>query len=84
MAEESGIAGKVIYITDWWTGNPEFDVVPPSAPLNVSAFAGDKQNIITWDDVPGETGEKYDVYYSENPITDIANAEVVKFNIAEN
>ncbi len=84
MAEESGIAGKVIYITDWWTGNPEFDVVPPSAPLNVSAFAGDKQNIITWDDVPGETGEKYDVYYSENPITDITNVGVVKFNIPEN
>jgi hypothetical protein len=84
MAEASAIAGKVIYITDWWTGNPEFDVIPPSPPLNVSAFGGDKQNIITWDDVPGETGERYDVYYSENPITDVANAEVVKFNIAEN
>jgi hypothetical protein len=84
MAEASGIAGKVIYITDWWTGNPEFDVVPPSPPLNVFAFGGDKQNIITWDDVPGETGEKYDVYYSESPITDVANAEVVKFNIPEN
>ncbi len=84
MAEASGIAGKVIYITDWWTGNPEFDVIPPSPPLNVSAFGGDKQNIITWDDVPGETGEKYDVYYSENPITDVANAEVVKLNINEN
>lgn len=83
MAEASGIAGKVIYITDWWTGNPDFDVIPPSAPLNVSAFGGDKQNIITWDDVPGETGEKYDVYYSEVPITDVANAEVVKLNIAE-
>ncbi len=88
MAENSGIAGKVIYITDWWTGNPEFDVIPPSAPLNVSAFVGGAlnpyQNLITWDDVPGETGEKYDVYYSENPITDVANAEVVKFNITEN
>lgn len=84
MAEASAIAGKVIYITDWWTGNPEFDVVPPSPPLNVSAFGGDKQNIITWDDVPGETGETYSVYYSENPITDVANAEYVKFNIPEN
>ncbi len=84
MAEASAIAGKVIYITDWWTGNPEFDVIPPSSPLNVSAFAGDKQNIITWDDVAGETGEKYDIYYSESPITDVANAEVVKFNIPEN
>jgi hypothetical protein len=84
MAEASGMAGKVIYITDWWTGNPEFDVIPPSPPLNVSAFAGDKQNIITWDDVPGETGETYNVYYSEYPITDVANAEVVKLNITEN
>ena len=88
MAENSGVAGKVIYITNWWTGNPEFDVVPPSAPLNVSAFAGGAlnpyQNLVVWDDVPGETGEKYDVYYSENPITDVANAEVVKFNIPEN
>lgn len=84
MAEASAIAGKVIYITDWWTGNPTFDVVPPSPPLNVSAFAGDKQNIITWDDVPGETGETYSVYYSENPITDVTNVEVVKFNIPEN
>jgi hypothetical protein len=84
MAEASGIAGKIVYVTNWWTGNPEFDVIPPSPPLNVSAFGGDKQNIITWDDVPGETGEKYDVYYSATPITDVANAEVVKFNIAEN
>ncbi|MFA6946898.1 MAG: T9SS type A sorting domain-containing protein [Pedobacter sp.] len=86
MAEATAIAGKVIYITDWWTGNPEFDVVPPDPPQNVSAFAGDKQNVITWDDVSGEEGEKYDVYYSKNPITDItaAGVEVVKFNIAEN
>jgi hypothetical protein len=84
MAEASGIVGKVIYITDWWTGNPTFDVVPPDPPLNVFAFGGTYQNIITWDDVPGETGEVYNVYYSKSPITDVANAEVVKFNITEN
>ncbi len=85
MAEASAIAGKVIYITDWWTGNPEFDVIPPSAPQNVSAFAGDKQNIIMWDDVPGETSEKYDVYYSVNPFTTTKDpgVEVVALNILE-
>jgi hypothetical protein len=84
MAEASAIAGKVIYITDWWTGNPEFDVIPPSAPLNVLAFAGTYQNLVSWDNVPGEEGEKYDVYYSDVPITDPANAEVVKLNVPEN
>lgn len=86
MAEGSGIAGKIIYLTDWWTGNPVFDVIPPPPPQNVDAFAGDKQNIVTWDDVPGETGEKYDVYYSKYPITDLTSTqvEVVKFNIPEN
>jgi hypothetical protein len=87
MAEASGIAGKVIYITDWWTGNPEFDVIPPDAPQNVQAFAGsDKTNSIIWDDVPGEEGEKYDVYYSVNPITDLKadGVETVALNIPEN
>ena len=85
MAEKSGIPGKVIYITDWWTGEPEFDVIPPDAPKNVFAFGGDFQNVITWEDVPGETGEKYDVYYSANPITDanLDGAEVAALNITE-
>ncbi len=87
MAEASGIAGKVIYITDWWTGNPEFDVIPPDAPLNVQAYAGgDNTNTIQWDDVIGETGEKYDIYYSTNPITDLnaAGVETVALNHPEN
>jgi hypothetical protein len=60
------------------------DSVAPLPPANVFAFAGDKQNVITWEDVPGEDLEKYDVYYSDIPITDPTNAEVVKLNIAEN
>ena len=86
MAEASGIAGKVIYITDWWTGNPTFDVIPPAAPLNVSSFPGSFQNIVQWQDVPGETGEKYHVYYSKNPITNVnaTGVEVAKLGVAEN
>ncbi len=86
MAEASGIAGKVIYITDWWTGNPSFDVIPPPPPTGVSAFAGTNKNVITWTDVPNEAGEIYDIYYSLNPITDInaPGVEVVKYKVAEN
>ena len=86
MAEASAIAGKVIFITDWWTGNPDFDVVPPVAPANVTSFTGSFQNVILWEDVPGEDGEKYDVFYSKNPITDVnaSGVEVAKLNIAEN
>ncbi len=86
MAEGTAIAGKVIYITDWWTGNPEFDVIPPDAPLNVSSFEGTFNNTIMWDDVPGETGETYDVYYSANPFSDVtaSGVETVALNIPEN
>ena len=86
MAEASAVAGKVVYITDWWTGNPTFDVIPPNAPQNVSAFTGEYKNIILWEDVSGETGEKYDVYYSKNPITDVTadGVEIVDQDIAEN
>lgn len=86
MAEASGVVGKVVYVTDWWTGNPTFDVIPPAPPTNVSAFAGTNKNIITWTDVPGETGEVYDIYYSMNPITDVnaPGVEVAKLKVAEN
>lgn len=86
MAEATGIAGKVIYITDWWTGHPVFDVIPPNAPTGITPFTGTFQNVVTWVDVPGEAGEKYDIYYSLNPITDVKapGVEVVKLGVAEN
>ena len=86
MAQASGVAGRVIWITDWWTGNPEFDVIPPNPPQGILAIAGTFQNIITWQDVPNEEGEKYNIYYSKNPITDInaPGVEVVKLGVAEN
>ncbi len=86
MAEASGVAGRVIWITDWWTGNPEFDVIPPNPPQGVMAIAGTFQNIITWQDVPNEEGEKYNIYYSKQPITDLSapGVEVVKLGVAEN
>ncbi len=85
MAEATGVAGKVVYIDDMWTGNPIFDVVPPVAVTGVSATNGTYDNLITWTDVPGEDGELYNIYYSKSPITDITapGVEVVKTNVAE-
>ncbi|KAA0259953.1 MAG: T9SS C-terminal target domain-containing protein, partial [Chlorobiota bacterium] len=86
MAEATGVAGRVVWITDWWTGNPKFDVIAPPAPQGVAAFAGTYQNVVTWIDVPNETGETYDIFYSKNPITDLTapGVEVVKLGVAEN
>jgi len=85
MAEASAVAGTVIWITDWWTGNPKFDVIAPEPPQSVAAFAGTFQNVVTWIDVPNETGEVYDIFYSKNPITDVTlpGVEVVKLNVPE-
>lgn len=83
MAEASGVAGKVIYISDIWTGNPVFDVIAPIAATGVSAVADNNSNIVTWTDVPGESGEKYDIYYSTDPITDVTSpkVDVVEYGI---
>jgi hypothetical protein len=85
LTEGSG-SGKVVYIDDWWTGSPEFDVLPPNAPGFVTVADGDYVNLVTWTDVAGEDGETYDVYYSLNPITDVTadDVEVVELGIAEN
>ncbi|MBN2356088.1 T9SS type A sorting domain-containing protein [candidate division KSB1 bacterium] len=86
MAEGSAIAGKVLYITDIWTGNPVIDVVAPAAPNGLASFAGQYFNLVTWEDVPGEEGETYTIYASQNPITDLTapGIDVVKDKVAEN
>lgn len=86
LTEGTGVSGQTVYIDDWWTGNPEFDVVPPEAPGLVLVAAGDYVNLITWTDVVGEADEVYDVYYSLTPITDLSAAgiEVVALGVAEN
>ena len=84
MAEASGIAGKVIYLSEIWTGNPRCECPHPDPVNGLAVFTDKYKNIITWTDVPNETGEKYDLYYSDQPITDITKAEVLKLNIPEN
>lgn len=77
--------GKTILITDLWTGNPTIDVVPPAAPTDVSAVPAEYYNLVIWTDVPGEEGESYTVYTSDNPITDVTaeGVEIVAENVPE-
>ena len=85
MTQESAVAGKQVYISDLWTGNPSLDVIAPAAPTNVAVIPGTYINTVTWSDVPGESGEVYNVYYSLSPITDInaPGVEVVKLGVVE-
>lgn len=76
MAEATGIAGKIIYLSEMWTGTPVLDVIAPKAPTGVSAVTSKYSNMVTWIDVSGEVNEVYDVYFSSKPITDITSADV--------
>ncbi|MHB2156078.1 T9SS type A sorting domain-containing protein [Calditrichota bacterium GD2] len=79
------LSGTTIYLDDIWTGNPEFDFVPPAQVTGVAAATGDYYNLVYWTDVEGENGEVYNVYASEKPITDLSDpaVEVVATGIVE-
>jgi hypothetical protein len=77
----TGVAGSVLYFDDIWTGTPDFDVISPDAPTGLAAIPGTYTNLITWSDVAGEEGERYSLYYSRNPITNIEQADVVELRI---
>ena len=79
----TGVAGSVLYFDDIWTGTPDFDVIAPVAVENLSGIPGTYTNLITWSDVPGEEGERYNLYYSSDPISDVSTAEVVQLKIDE-
>ncbi len=86
IAEASGQAGKKLYFNTIWTGEPNVDFVPPTAPEGVMIVQGAYQNLIIWSDVAGEQNEVYDIYYSFNQITslDDPNLEVLGTKISEN
>ncbi|HUI31645.1 MAG TPA: T9SS type A sorting domain-containing protein [Candidatus Acidoferrales bacterium] len=72
----AGVAGKNIYISNIWTGNPPHPV-PPIAPTGIAVVTkSNYSNIISWNDVPGQTGETYNVYFSTSPITNIDSSIV--------
>lgn len=82
--------GLVVYVTDVWIGNPilSVDTIPPAAPQNVTVeFVQNKYNynVVKWVDVPDEEKEKYNVYFSRNPITDVkaSGVELLAEDVAE-
>ncbi len=73
LSEGNGKAGNTILFDDFWTGKPVIDVIAPAAPTGVSGVPNTTNffNLVIWQDVPGESGETYDVYASENPIVSV-------------
>jgi len=69
-------SGQLLFDVLQQQGYRSVDTIPPVPPLNVVAVQGANQNLVTWEDVPNENGEKYYVYASLSPITDV-NAEEV-------
>jgi len=81
-------------VGETFTGTLLFDVLqqsgfqfadnePPAAPGNIFVVADQFTNLVTWEDNPGETGEKYYVYASPNPITDVTakGVELIASNV---
>ncbi len=75
MANGNAVAGTEVYIGSMVTGNPYLDVLAPNPPV-VTPTTASYYNYVTWQDVPNETGEKYDVYASKEPITDLSSTDV--------
>jgi hypothetical protein len=75
IASGDGV-GKIAYLDEIWTGNPVIDVIPPEAPTGISAVQSSYYNLVVWADVADEAEESYNVYASEEPITDIDAPEV--------
>jgi len=86
MTEEGFGEATDIYFDDIWTGNPELDIIPPGPPTNITySPSSEFYNVVGWQDVADETGEKYYVYASLNPITDVEaeGVDLVQANITE-
>lgn len=76
------LIGTLLFGAMQQSGYQIFDIVAPLAPT-VNVVAGIYSNLVTWTDLAGETTEKYTVYTSKSPITNVnaAGVEVVASNI---
>ena len=85
LSEGNGASGRTFHFDNMWTGTPDIDVVAPVAPENVSGIPGTNFNLVTWTDVDGEEEEMYDVFASENPITElgVSGVELIASSVLE-
>lgn len=85
IASINGI-NKIVYLDDIWTGNPLFDWIPPDIVQNINGVPAEYYNLVTWEDVAGESEETYYVYASEEPITEVdaPGVELIAEKVVEN
>ena len=89
MPEGTAQVSAVLVATRWDGSNVNYayddmyfmnlgtvDSEAPVAVANISAIPGTNYNLVTWEEVPGETGENYTVYASQFPITDVTAGTV--------
>lgn len=83
-AQGEVVSGSLLVDLCQSAGFKETDHTAPEPPAGLLSVPGTYNNLVTWTDVPNENGEKYDIYYSDQPNFDLETAEVVKMNVTEN
>lgn len=80
------LSGTLLFDVLQQSGFQFDDHEPPPAPQSIAIFPGTYTNLVTWADVPDEVGEKYFVYASNNPITELTapGVDLIGQNISEN
>jgi hypothetical protein len=76
MTENSGIAGKMIWITNVWTGNPTLDVIPPDSAKGLNVASSTFSNVFSWNAVTNKPSVTYNVYVADHPWTDPTDSTV--------
>ncbi len=71
FAAPTRVTGTILLDVMQQSGFKYADEVPPASVSSLLVVPSSYSNLVTWTDLPGEEGEKYNVYYSANPITDI-------------
>ncbi|MCA9731189.1 MAG: T9SS type A sorting domain-containing protein [Deferribacteres bacterium] len=78
--------GTILFDNLEYYGFKEDDFIAPAAVEGIAGVPDTDNyfNLVIWQDVPGESNEKYDVFASTEPITDLdaANVEQIGYGIA--
>ncbi len=75
-AQGEQFTGTLLFDVLQQSGFQFADNVAPNAPENILVVPGTYTNLVTWSDVPDETSERYNVYASMSPISDLNDLDV--------
>ena len=87
IAEGATSSGRILFDRFSSYGERQTDFTPPEPVQGFDVLATSPyENLITWQDVPGESRETYTIYFSESPIDSVnqPGVMVVEANIPEN